>query len=110
MVGKTLISVLALVVLGGALLFAVFRGLGATDQKFQEIETEFHGHCLRAFDVHVRKPAELCTCLWEEVRGENRLEMLKRLNALEKGTADEKEEFMTRVAAECARRLRIEPR
>ncbi len=110
MVGKTLISVIVLVVLGAGLLFAVFRGLGATDQKFQEIETEFHGHCVEAFDVHVRKPAELCTCLWEEVRGENRLEMLKRLTALKKGTADQRGEFMMRVSAECARRLHIERR
>lgn len=110
MLGKTLISVLVLMVLGAILVFAVLRGLDASDRRFREIESEFHAQCVGAFTAKVRKPAELCTCLWEEVRGENRLEMLKRLNALEKGTADDNREFMTRVAAECASRLHIERR
>ena len=110
MLRKTLISVLVLLVLVAGLLFAIFRGLGFTDQKLQQIEVDFHGHCIEAFDVHVRKSAELCTCLWEEVRGENRLEMLKRLNALEQATADERDEFVKHASAECVRRLHIERR
>ncbi len=110
MLRKTLISVLVVLVLLAGLLFAIFRGLGFTDQKIQQIEADFHGHCVGAFSAEVRKPAELCTCLWEEVRGENRLEMLKRLNALEKSTADERDDFMKQASAECVRRLRIERR
>ncbi|MGE0669072.1 MAG: hypothetical protein AB7O49_21170 [Sphingomonadales bacterium] len=100
------------IVVGFAVVVAVvaalgIRGIGVTDQKFEEIEAEFHRQCIGAFGSHVNRADELCGCLWEEVSGEGRLEMMRRLTALDNGTDDERREFMTRVATDCAKRLGI---
>ncbi|MEN3973966.1 hypothetical protein [Emcibacter sp. SYSU 3D8] len=110
MFGKTLVSVLVVAVLGAGLVFVVVRGLDMTDQKFNEIEAEFHGQCVAAFNVHVSKAAGLCTCLWEEVRGESRMEMLRRLRALQTDTAGARDRYMARISNKCAQRLHIERR
>jgi len=109
MIGKTLILVLLFLSVAVGLLVFGFRGLRATDDKFQEIEAEFHGQCTEAFGARMREPAELCRCLWHEVRGKNRLDMVKRLMALKNGTTAERADFMSRVSSDCARQQRERP-